>query len=79
MEFLLSFLTRQFAGKPLVASRKVGCFLRLRNFVSPSDHVVIYLKIIIIIIITMIIIIIIIILFIEMTFSYKIWFSKRIS
>ena len=40
MEFLRSFLKRhaQFAGKPLMASRKVGCFLRLRNFVSLSDH-----------------------------------------
>ena len=29
MEFLRSFLRRHFAGKPFVASRKVGCFLRL--------------------------------------------------
>ena len=29
MEFLRSFLRRHFAGKPLVASRNVGCFLRL--------------------------------------------------
>ena len=77
MEFLRWFLRRQFAGKPLVVSPKVGCFLRLRNFVSLSDHVVIYSMITIIIII--IITIIIIILFIEMTFLYKIWFSKMIS
>ena len=29
MEFLRSFLRLHFAGKPLVASRNVGCFLRL--------------------------------------------------
>ena len=29
MEFLSSFLRRHFAGKPVVASRNVGCFLRL--------------------------------------------------
>ena len=29
MEFLYSFLRRHFAGKPVVASRNVGCFLRL--------------------------------------------------
>ena len=29
MEFLRSFLRRHFAGKPVVASRNVGCFLRL--------------------------------------------------
>ena len=29
MEFLCSFLRRHFAGKPVVASRNVGCFLRL--------------------------------------------------
>ena len=29
MEFLYSFLRRHFAVKPLVASRKVSCFLRL--------------------------------------------------
>ena len=27
MEFLRSFLTRNFAGKPLVASQNFGCFL----------------------------------------------------
>ena len=29
MEFLRSFLRRHFAGKPVVASKSVGCFLRL--------------------------------------------------
>ena len=29
MEFLCSFLRRHFGGKPVVASRNVGCFLRL--------------------------------------------------
>ena len=29
MEFLCSFLRRHFAGKPVVPSRTVGCFLRL--------------------------------------------------
>ena len=29
MEFLRSFLRRHLAGKPVVASRNVGCFLRL--------------------------------------------------
>ena len=29
MEFLYSFLRRHFAGKPVVASRNVGCLLRL--------------------------------------------------
>ena len=29
MEFLNSYLSRQFAGKPLVASRNVSCFQRL--------------------------------------------------
>ena len=29
MEFLYSFLRRHFAGKPVMASRNVGCFLRL--------------------------------------------------
>ena len=29
MEFLRSFLRRHFAGNPAVASRNVGCFLRL--------------------------------------------------
>ena len=29
MEFLYSFLRRHFAGKPVVASRNVGCFLSL--------------------------------------------------
>ena len=29
MEFLRSFLRRNFAGKSLEASRNVGCFLRL--------------------------------------------------
>ena len=29
MEFLCSFLRRQFAGKPVVASRNVSCFVRL--------------------------------------------------
>ena len=29
MEFVYSFLRRHFAGKPVVASRSVGCFLRL--------------------------------------------------
>ena len=30
MEFLQSFLRSHFAGKPVKASRNVGCFLRLR-------------------------------------------------
>ena len=30
MEFLRPFLRRNFAGKPLVSSRNVGCFLRLQ-------------------------------------------------
>ena len=29
MEFLYSFLRRHFAGKPVVASQNVGCFLSL--------------------------------------------------
>ena len=29
MEFLSSFLKRDFAGKPVAASQNVGCFLRL--------------------------------------------------
>ena len=29
MEFLHSFLRRHLAGKPVVASQNVGCFLRL--------------------------------------------------
>ena len=29
MEFLRSFLRRHFAGKPAVASRYLGCFLKL--------------------------------------------------
>ena len=33
MEFLRSFLRRHFAGKPVVASRNVGCFVRLTSFV----------------------------------------------
>ena len=31
MEFLPLFLGRHFAGKPVVASPNVGCFLRLGN------------------------------------------------
>ena len=31
MEFLRSFLRRHLAGKPVVASPNVGCFLRLAN------------------------------------------------
>ena len=31
MEYLRSFLIRHFAGKPLVESRNVGCFLKLQN------------------------------------------------
>jgi len=31
MEFLCSFLRRYFTWKPVVASRNVGCFIRLRN------------------------------------------------
>ena len=31
MEFLYSFLRRHFAGKPVAASRNVGCFLRLHG------------------------------------------------
>ena len=30
MEFLRSFLRRHFTGKPVLASRSVGCFLKLR-------------------------------------------------
>ena len=33
MEFLHLFLTRHFAGKPVVVSWNVGCFLRLTNYV----------------------------------------------
>ena len=32
MEFLRSFLRRHFAGKPVVASRNVVCFLWLKFF-----------------------------------------------
>ena len=35
MEFLKSFLRRYFAGKPVVASRNVGCFLRLAFLLLP--------------------------------------------
>ena len=41
MEFLRSFLRRHFAGKPVVASRNVGCFLRLRfvdTITLPAKH-----------------------------------------
>ena len=31
MEFLRSFLRRYLAGKPVVASPNVGCFLRLKD------------------------------------------------
>ena len=31
MEFLRSFLRRHFAGKPVVVSPNVGCFLRLQQ------------------------------------------------
>ena len=31
MEYLRSFLRRHFAGEPLVASRDVGCFLKLQD------------------------------------------------
>ena len=41
--------------------------------------IIIIIMIVIIIIMMMIIIIIITIIFIEITFSYKLWFSKRIS
>ena len=34
MEFLRSFLRRCFAGKPLVASRDVVCFLRLAVWIT---------------------------------------------
>ena len=34
MEFLCSFLRRHFAGKPVVASQNVGCFLRLVLFTT---------------------------------------------
>ena len=30
MEFLRSFLRRHFTGKPVLVSRNVGCFLRVR-------------------------------------------------
>ena len=33
MEFLRSFLGRHLAGKPVVASPNVGCFLRLKIFI----------------------------------------------
>ena len=39
MDFLQSFLRRHFAGKPVVVSQNVGCFLRLWNsesFFTPS-------------------------------------------
>ena len=32
MEFLRSFLRRHLAGKPVVASRNIGCFRRLSSF-----------------------------------------------
>ena len=32
MEFLRSFLRRHLAGKPVVASPNVGCFIRLSTF-----------------------------------------------
>ena len=37
MEFLRSLLRRNFAGKPMIASRNVGCFLRLT---LPTIHLV---------------------------------------
>ena len=36
IEFLRSFLRRHLAGKPVVASPSVGCFLRLNNFRSEN-------------------------------------------
>jgi len=33
MQFLCLFLTRHFAGKPVVVSGNVSCFLRLRKYV----------------------------------------------
>ena len=37
MEFLRSFLRRHFAGKLVVASRNVGCFLRLYINLNQPD------------------------------------------
>ena len=36
MEFVRSFLRRHFAGKPVVASRNVSCFLRLNTSQNPK-------------------------------------------
>ena len=39
MEFMRSFLRRHLAGKPMVASTNVGCFLRIwLNFVGMVDE-----------------------------------------
>ena len=38
MEFLLSFLRRHFAGKPVVTSPNVGCFLRLDPRVQMYEY-----------------------------------------
>ena len=37
MEFVRSFLRRHFAGKPVVVSRTVGCFLRLNTTQNPKN------------------------------------------
>ena len=39
MEFLRSFLRRHLAGKPVVASPNVGCFLRLINALRDNGYV----------------------------------------
>ena len=38
MEFLDSFLRRQFKGKPVVASSNVSCFLKLKKKYSVSSQ-----------------------------------------
>ena len=40
MEFQRSFLRRHFAGKPRVASRNFGCFLRVKESVSTCREMV---------------------------------------
>ena len=43
MEFLRSFLRRHLAGKPVVASPNIGCFLRLVSvWKAPSAELLIF-------------------------------------
>ena len=39
MEFLLSFLGRHLAGKPVVTSPNVGCFLKLTNYLNAKVNI----------------------------------------